>query len=184
MTRPRHARLKLLAIVALFAAPIAAALVLNALGWRPVAERNHGTLVEPARDFRATVAHDAGGAAIAWANAKGRWRVLVTLPEKCGASCARTIDALHRVWLGLGTRAGRVEVLVAGVEHADVAAREALARFERARAITLAVPPPSPPGDAEYLPAQVIDPHGYYVLRYDAGYDPNGLRKDLRRLLR
>jgi hypothetical protein len=29
-----------------------------------------------------------------------------------------------------------------------------------------------------------VDPHGYLVMRYAEGFDPNGLRRDLARLIK
>ena len=40
------------------------------------------------------------------------------------------------------------------------------------------------PRDADQVAAALVDPEGFLVLRYAAGYDGNGLRKDISRVLR
>ena len=37
---------------------------------------------------------------------------------------------------------------------------------------------------ADALPVYLADPNGYLVLRYPAGFNPSGLRKDLGRVLK
>ena len=46
-------RITLIAVVLLFAAPLLIAWLLNATGWHPAKTRNHGDLIEPARDVSA-----------------------------------------------------------------------------------------------------------------------------------
>lgn len=40
------------------------------------------------------------------------------------------------------------------------------------------------PGPGELPELWLVDPHGYLVMHYPAGFDPSGLRKDLARLVR
>jgi len=50
--------------------------------------------------------------------------------------------------------------------------------------VTLA-PDRLPPAAQDGAPAAwAVDPNGWLVLGYDAGFDPVGLRKDLARLIR
>jgi hypothetical protein len=187
---PRTAnRIKLLAVLAFFAAPIAVVLALKYGGYQPVASRNHGALVEPALDFRAVAAYGETDWKVDWANPEGRFRVLVPLPAPCDARCRRMVDSMQRVYVGLGRRAGRVDVLFAGLP--DEITRMLLERFPQARVIALddvalpAATAPAPGDDAlAPLPAYVVDPHGYLILRYDPGFDPLGLRADLAKLAR
>jgi hypothetical protein len=188
-TQRTRSRLQLVAIALVFVAPVLAAWMLHRAGWRPVAERNYGTLVEPAQDFRAHLATTADGAAVAWTGAAGIFHVVVPMPRDCGAPCLELVDSLERLWQGLGKRAPRVRMLVAA--SPETALDAALARTPHVARVTLA-PDPFPavaPIAVEKerrsaLPAYVIDPNGYLVLRYDAGFDPAGLRRDLTRLVR
>jgi hypothetical protein len=186
-TAPRSRR-QLLLLMLVFALPIAVAAALSLAGWRPPAASNHGQLIEPAQDFNGAVATAADGSALRWNNADGMWRIVVRAPDDCGEPCARMVDSLQRVWIGLTGDAAHAEVLWAG--RPDAATGAALARFPQARVVMLdtnLLPPPAAPlpGDTlAPLAVWLVDPNGYLALRYDAGFDPIGLRADLRKLIR
>lgn len=185
---PRRGRRQFLALVAVFVLPMLAAALLALSGWRPVATRNHGTLVEPAQDFRAERAVLASGEPLVWNSADGIWHIVVRAPEGCGAPCARMVDSLQRVWIGLGSDAAHAAVLWTGA--VDEPTRAALAAFPQARVATLEttlLPAADAlaPGDAlAPLGVWLVDPNGYLVMRYEPGFDPIGLRADLRKLIR
>jgi hypothetical protein len=185
----RRQRFKLILIAALFAAPIVVSFVLAQLGWRPVAAKNYGTLVEPPQDFASIKATGADGVPIAWSSPSGLFHVVVPIPDACGAPCAEFADSLQRIWQGLGKRAPRVRFLAAGTP--DRALSDVLARFPQMQAVVLAPDPfahPAARTDVPErqapLPAYIVDPHGFLVLRYDAGFDPAGLKRDLEKLVR
>lgn len=184
----RRGRRQFLALVALFVLPMFAAALLALSGWRPVATRNHGTLVEPAQDFRAERAALASGEPLVWNSADGIWHIVVRAPADCGAPCVRMVDSLQRVWIGLGSDAAHAVVLWTGA--VDPPTRDALARFPQARVATLdtnllpAATPPAPGDALAPLGVWLVDPNGYLVMRYEPGFDPIGLRADLRRLIR
>jgi cytochrome oxidase Cu insertion factor (SCO1/SenC/PrrC family) len=178
----RSARLKLLAVAALFVLPIVVALVLRGVGYEPRATRNHGTLLAEPVDFNAVLARGADGQPIAWNSAAGTWHVLLPAPTPCGTVCVGMVDALRRVWLLLGSKAARVRMLYAG--EPEPATRTMLDAFVQMRVVEFA---------HEAAPAQVteagmavylIDPNGYLVMRYAPGFDPLGLRDDLKQLLK
>ena len=176
-------------LLLMFAAPVLVAFVLAQLGWRPAGTRNHGTLLEQPQDFNAVRAIEESDAVVDWNTSAGVWHVVLSVPPDCGAPCAQQLDALARTWTGLGRHAARVQVLVSG--PVDAALREALPRFPQAKVVVLEpdpLPHPAPVAatDARVatLPVYLVDPHGFLVMRYDAGSDLTGLRKDLARLLK
>lgn len=182
-------RLKLVLVLLVFAAPIVAAFALRGLGWRPVAERNYGTLVEPAVDWRANRATTPDGTPIDWNTAAGTFHVVVPMRADCGEPCVELVDSLERLWLGLSKRAPRVRMLVAAPP--DPLLDAAIARAPHVTRVALVPDPlehPAPVATAAErraaLPAYVVDPNGYLVMRYDAGFDPAGLRRDLMRFVR
>ena len=185
---PRRARRQFVLLVAFFVLPMVAAVLLAMTGWRPQATRNHGTLVEPAQDFRAERATLATGEPVVWNSAEGIWHIVVRAPEGCGAPCARMVDSLQRVWIGLGSDAAHARVLWTGA--VDGPTRDALANFPQARVAALEtaiLPAPAAPlaGDVlAPLGVSLIDPNGYLVMQFAPGFDPIGLRADLRKLIR
>ena len=46
------------------------------------------------------------------------------------------------------------------------------------------LPPPLQTPVGQDVEVWLVDPHGYLVLHYPAGFDPNGLRRDLSRLIK
>ena len=182
MNARRNNRWKLVAIAALFALPVLAAFVLHQAGYEPRAERNHGVLLDPPQDFRAVVATDATGKTVDWNTADGIWHVLLRAPSRCDAACVAAIDGLQRIRIGLGRKAARVEMLYVGTP--DAGARAALAAFPQMRVVDLRPDALAPAADATAPAAWAVDPNGWLVLRYDPGFDPIGLRSDLKRVIR
>ncbi len=178
-----RSRSHVLLIAAIFIAPLAAAWWLFASGWKPAASRNHGYLYAPAQDFRGVSARTEAGGGIVWENKERRWHLLLIAPAECDARCASMLDTVRRVWVGLGRHAADVELHFVGTP--DAAARSLLSQqneFDVVSLATDALPPASVSGVG--LPVYLIDPHGYLVMRFDAGFEPGGLRRDLQRLLR
>jgi cytochrome oxidase Cu insertion factor (SCO1/SenC/PrrC family) len=181
-------RRQLVTLALVFALPIVGASALALLQWRPTAASNHGTLLDPPVDFRAVAAIDSKGAPIVWNSADGVWHILVRAPADCATPCLRMVDSMQRVWTGLGSDARHAALLWDGTPDAQAAA--ALAAFPQARisALDTALLPAAraPLGGDTLTPlgAWLVDPNGYLVMRYEPGFDPVGLRKDLRKLIR
>ena len=182
MTPDNRKRVGLILIVLLFAAPIAAAYILNALGWRPAATRNYGTLVEPPQDLGAARFVLADGKALEWKDADWSWTLFALTGPDCAEKCLAKIDELRRARLTLNQNAYRVRVVVLDASIAPdkllplkpvEAARDADSKLETLR-----------PKTPDEVSAALADPHGLLILRYDAGYDANLLRKDLAKLIK
>lgn len=176
----RRGRLQLLLLVAVFLVPILVAVVLNAAGWVPAPARQHGELLQPPIDLRGASLPLADGGSYAWNPEARMWRVVALPPSPCDAACARTAADVDKVWRLLGHNADRLDVLWAGRWPDDV---------ERPSTLHLLRPDPAlrarlaPAGDAG-TSVHVIDPNGFVVLRYPAGFDAAGLHADLKRLVK
>ncbi len=181
MSQPSRARLQLLLIAVLFAAPVLVALALHLGGWRPSRLRNVGELVDPPRDLGAVRLTTADGDALAWKDAQWRWTVVAVAGPTCAEPCrARLVDLIKARQL-LAQKAERVRLVYVGPDL-DGPVREALAPFQFHRDPDAALG--VAPATADGVAALVVDPNGLLVLRYPAGFDPLGLRQDLSRLLR
>jgi hypothetical protein len=182
MTPQNRKRLGLVLIVLLFAAPIATAYVLNALGWRPSGMRNYGTLIEPPQNLtEARFALD-DGKPLAWEDGDWSWTLIALPGPQCAAKCLARIDELRRARLTLNQNAHRVRVVVldATLPESALAPLKPVARVRDADE-KLASYRPAKNDD---VAAVLIDPHGFLILSYPAGYDGNLLRKDLARLIK
>ncbi|KLI97629.1 hypothetical protein [Luteimonas sp. FCS-9] len=179
-------RLLLVLIVVLF---LGSALVAGALrfsGWRPAGMQNHGELLDPPADLRALAPRLAAGGTYAWQPVERRWRILVAPPAGCGDPCVALSRELDLVWQLFGRNADHVDILWLG-DVPDGAVRNAAWRvLEADPALRAALPRvDGGPRDADNgVPAYVVDPNGFVILRYAPGFDPGHLRADMAKLLR
>ena len=105
-TRNRN-RLVLIAIVLLFAAPLAAALLLNVAGWRPASTRNSGTLVQPPLDVGSVPVTLADGAKLVWRDPQWHWTLLALPNGECAQACQTRLAELVRLRITLNRNAER-----------------------------------------------------------------------------
>ena len=182
MTPQNRKRIGLVLIVLLFATPIVTAYVLNAIGWRPSGMRNYGTLIEPPQDLTAARFMLDDGKPLAWKDEDWSWTLIALPGPECAAKCLARIDELRRARLTLNQNAYRVRVVVLDANVPD-SAIESLKPVERARDADEKLAKYRP-ATSDDIAAVLIDPHGFLILSYPAGYDGNLLKKDLARLIK
>jgi len=175
-----RSRLTLLLIAVLFLGSFFVAAALRFSGWEPQGRRNYGELLQPPVNLATHPLLRADGSAFAWQPEGDRWRFLVAPPADCAQACVRTLDALHRIWLGQGRKADRIEVLWFGALPAGPRFR-ALVPMRADDRLAAALPEAA---RADALPIYLVDPSGYLVLHYRPGFDPAGVRKDLGKLVK
>ncbi len=197
MDKRTKSRLQLVLVAAIFAAPVLIALALNQAGWRPHGTRNFGELVTPPQDMNSSHPQLTDGGAFVWHDMRWQWTLLAVASEgadargratqgavaasSCEAQCLAQLDLLHRARLTLNQNSDRVRLVYSGPALPAAA-------LEQLRPITLindtdqafAAWRPSTP---DTLAAALVDPSGFLMLRYTAGFDANGLKKDLTRLI-
>ena len=177
-----RSRLSLLLIVAVFALPILAALVLNLTGWMPGHSRNFGEVVHPPVALRDIEFVHASDARTHLGNTKATWTLLVRVPDACDAACWERVAVLGNVRTSLGRTADKLDLLLLEREPPP-AQREALATFAFASPTT---PLPgrlsAPLTDGPEL--WLVNPYGLAEMRYAPGFVPAQLRKDLGKLVR
>jgi hypothetical protein len=182
-TRPSQlkSRLTLLLVVAMFLSSFFVAAFLRFTGWQPAHTRNVGELLQPPIDLSARPLRRADGSAYAWAPEQNRWRLLVAAPDGCTSACTKVLDELHRLWLTQGRKADSLDVLWMGALPAGAAPFRRLVPVQPDAAVLAALPDR---GRADAVPLYLVDPGGFVALRYPAGFDPAGVRKDLGKLLK
>lgn len=185
-----HWQIVLLGLI--FLGPVIGATLLFFSGWRPAGQVNHGELIEPARMWPALALREADGKPVAAEPWAGRWNLLYVADDNCDTACERALDLMYRLHLAQGKEADRVArvLVLLRAPRANLAA--ILARFP-GTAAWIAVPG-TVPGWETYFSAgaagatdgsiRFVDPRGYYMMRFTAGSDPNGIRRDLARLLK
>jgi hypothetical protein len=176
-----RSRLTLLLIAVLFLGSFGVAALLRFTGWTPPRSRNFGELLQPPRPLGAFALRRADGTAYAWAPQENRWRLLVVPAAGCTTACTRMLDTLRRTWLIQGSRADRLDVLWMGPVPPGVPAFRRLVPLAPDATLAATLPERATP---DALPVYVLDPEGFLVLHYRAGFDPTGLRKDLKKLVK
>lgn len=177
-----RSRLVLLLIVAMFFGSFGVAAFLRFTGWTPAHTRNFGQLLEPPIDISAVGLVLADDTRWQWKNDDRRWTALLRLPAQCDAECWNRVAMLPRVRVALGRHSPRLPLLLVDGQL-PAGQSERLQPIQAARSTTPlpAILASSPKASPELW---LVDPHGFVVLHYAEGFDPNGLRKDLGRVLK
>lgn len=176
-----RSRFLLFLVAAMFLGSFGVAATLFFSGWKPSQTRNVGEMLSPYPDLRPVALLKADGTPWQWQPATRQWHVIVAPPADCGAPCLRMLDALQRVWVSEGRHADKLKVLWFGELPAGATGFGGLVPMQASPGLQALLPDVA---RADALPVYLADPNGYLVLRYPAGFNPSGLRKDLGRVLK
>ncbi|MBK8509397.1 MAG: cytochrome oxidase assembly protein [Candidatus Competibacteraceae bacterium] len=184
-------RLVLLAIIACFVLPLAAAW-LSVGHWRPDGSVQHGELLNPARPLELRFEPASEADSIGRERLRGRWvLVYVGSADACDARCRTGLYDMRQVRLALGKDIDRIKTLLLldarptpewrqwlSAEHAATVV--GVADDTQRTALLSAFPRSGQAGDWVYL----LDPLGNLLMRYPVDVEPRGILKDLQRLLK
>ena len=168
---------------------LGSALVAGALrfsGWRPSGMQNRGELLNPPADLRGQTLRLSDGTVYDWRPVERRWRILVAPPADCASDCVELSRQLDLVWQLFGRNADHVDILWLG-EVPEGAIRNSAWRVVEADQNLRATLPRVDGGAGEAdngVPAYIVDPNGFVILRYAPGFDPGDLRGDMAKLLK
>ena len=172
--RPRS-RLTLLLVAVAFLTPFIAAVILRFGGWQPVETRNYGSLLQPPLSMAKAIGERDDGQRWVWENTEYQWTLLARAPASCEGPCGERLAVLRNVRTALARHAPRLHLF-----RVDGAAPEGFAALK----LSGELPAPLRTPVEQEVEVWLVDPHGYLVLHYPAGFDPNGLRRDLSRLIK
>lgn len=186
--RTRMGRLKMIAVLAVCAAPVLASYFTYYVV-RPQTRTNYGVLVDPPRVIPATLGlRHVSGEPVASQALINQWLLVAVGAGGCDEACEKHLywqrqireslgrekDRLDRVWLitdGQPMRPALAGAMAgATVLQADRSAVSAWLQAEDGHALE----------DHFYL----VDPQGHWMMRFPAQADPRLVQKDLARLLR
>ncbi|MFN3564690.1 MAG: SCO family protein [Burkholderiaceae bacterium] len=156
----------------------------------PAGRTNYGDLVSPQRPAPALDLERLDGSRIETAALRGRWVMLHVDEAACGAGCRRKLwnmrqvrltqgkdrDRIERVWLI--TDAAPLETTLLREYDGTLFLRANRAELEAFLAL------PAEPDSRLTDHIWLIDPLGNLMLRWPKNEDPNGMKKDLTKLLR
>ena len=149
----------------------------------------HGELITPARKLDPPLMHNLQGDVVPTDLFRGKWTLVYRVPNQgnatgngvdnpCDKDCLALMDTLRRVRIAQDRSMLEVRRVLSLPESA--ARVPGIAdQFDKGLHVVTAADWPLQAGSV-YL----IDPQGFLVLRYPPGFDPTGLLKDLKHLLR
>lgn len=175
-------RAKLVALAALFAAPIVASVVAyNVI--EPGATANFGELLLPPARITAQPFEAAGGA-FNFGELSGKWILVASDSGACPQACRDKLATLRQVRLALGRNAGRVErvFIVDDLRRPEPAALEEFSGMRVAFTPAGLALPPGAANDRAHV--YLVDPNGNVMMRWPAGADRKRMLGDLQRLLK
>ena len=187
MNASSKARLKLLALAALFLTPFVGALLLYYIfpEYIPESRPSYGTLVSPLRAAPDLALADATGVAMPTA-LLGKWSLVYFGRPTCAEACAARVMVARQVRLALGKNRERVQRVYLAPDAAAASAVKAQLGAEHHDLIVLVAGgaaaqffQPTDP-DALYL----VDPLGNLTMLYTGPIEHKGLYRDIKKLLR
>ena len=192
--RTRMGRLKMLAVLAVCAAPVVASYFTYYVV-RPEGRRNYGELIDPQRPLPAFTATSLDGKAVPLPSLRGQWLLVSVASGVCDAACEKHLYLQRQLREGLGKEKERVDWVWLVADGAPVrdsllpaVAQATVLRVDAARLGQWLAP-----ATGHQLPDHLylVDPLGNWMMRFPA-LKPGELdtaaakeiKRDLERVLR
>ena len=196
-------KLAIIAVFLLFLLPVVTATLLHTewLDWRPVKLRNHGEFVSPVHPLTFTAATTQDGRAISAEGMQDKWFLIMHHPAVCTTPCIEAFFWLRQIRAAQDRHQTSIGLMLVS---AHPLSDESLAQIHElapdayvisghsahALSDTLSTLAEDNNGvSTQSLDAELShwvylsDPMANIMMRYRAEADPNGIRRDLRRLL-
>jgi len=182
----KASRLKLLAIAAVFAAPMIIAGVLTFTGWQP-AGKGYGQPIEPQRNFvdeHVRVSLAAGGD-YAWRDPQEpRMTLLALAGPDCAARCFEALTGMAKSWVTLNRNQQRLRLLYVGTPPGDPARLAAMKTFWTLGHDVDGKLAGFRPTTADSVSALLVESNGTALAFYPAGTDGTGLLRDMHKVIK
>lgn len=182
MTGRNKRRLQLLGVVMVFAVPVLVAMVLNAVGWQP-GTKSHGQPILPQRSFAKIHVQMADGSAWPWRDSKPRMTLIALPGPDCAKQCITTLALLRNARITLNDKQDRLRLLYLGTPPADPRAAVVMKSWRQGMDVDGAFSAWRP-HSADSVAALLVESNGTALLDYPAGFNADGLKKDLQKVLR
>ena len=170
----RRTRIKLLAILAVCAAPVVASYFTYYV-IKPDGRTNYGELIEPQRPVAPLSVTAAGGSSGGMERFRGKWVLMTVADRSCDPACAQRLYVMRQVRLTTGKDRDRIERALL-LTDASALPPALLAEHEGLHVLSL-----DPRSLAQVLPVEagqagaalyVIDPLGNLMMRLPGDADP------------
>ncbi|MGH8509753.1 MAG: SCO family protein [Gammaproteobacteria bacterium] len=186
----RHRPLAILFVVTILPVLAGGLLYLNP-GLLPRTRVHHGELFDPVRSLAAMRLTRIGKGPFGPEELRGKWNLVWVTAAPCEIACRKRLDRMLQIHLALGKDLLRLQRLVIFLDRTRAPQFAAAINAYRD---TIALAPADGRSGA-FLAATfevqnrsaglfIVDPQSNIILRYENGADPEGVLKDLKRLLK
>jgi hypothetical protein len=180
----RRGRLKLLLVVAVFAAPAIVAALLVASGWQP-SGKGHGRPIMPQRNFQQEQLQVRleNGQAWAWRDSEPRLTLIALAGPDCAGRCLEALTGMAKARVMLNRNQSRLRLLYLGAAPAN-SVRDAMKNYWQIGTDVdnrLAAYRPAAP---DSVTAVLVESNGTALALYPQGFDPAGLAQDLQKVVK
>ncbi|MFP4207626.1 MAG: hypothetical protein ACLFSC_03140 [Wenzhouxiangella sp.] len=182
-------RIAILAVFAIFLVPVILATLMHSewFDWQPGGGRNHGELIDPVIELEPFSVVDASGRTVSRDTLLERWQLVHVAAGPCGENCLENLYWLRQVRLAQDRHQPDIGLVFLSPVSQDTTTIRAIQ--ELSEDFTILSAEAALP-ILEQLPEEgrqggfyIADPMANIILRYPIDADPNGIRRDLRRLL-
>ncbi|AKS41893.1 hypothetical protein [Wenzhouxiangella marina] len=179
----------ILLVFGMFTLPVVIAVLLNSrwVDWEPGGTRNHGEFVDPVVPLPENDWTSSDGTVVARDDLLDLWQLTHVRRSACDQACMEDLYWLRQTRMAQDRHVPEVGLLLISAEPIDEVRRaEILALSEQFRIIDGAAGAElieAFPGSESAPLRYIIDPMGNIMMRYPGEADPNGIRRDLHRLL-
>lgn len=175
-------RLQLLLVASIFALPILVAMALTLAGWMP-GTRSYGVPVLPQRSVATIPLTFVDGAPFAWRDRDFHW-TLVALPgPDCRQNCLHALDMIARARITLNQNADKLRLVYLDTPPDDAQAQALIKPWRVAQTVAHDLDDLRP-ARRDAMAAVLVMPDGVALTHYPDGFDANGLKKDLQKVIK
>lgn len=188
--RTRVGRLKMLAVLAVCAAPVIAS-YFTYFVIRPEGRSNYGALIQPTRTLPALPLRTLDGAPVSAETLRGQWLLVAVGPAACAGDCEKRLFMQRQLREMLGRERDRLDKVWFVTDEAPMPAALRMAvesapammvlRVDRAALAAWLAPAP---GQALDDHLYVVDPLGEWMMRMPPNAEPSKVKRDLDKLMR
>lgn len=177
----RRSRRQLILIAAVFLAPLMIAAGVGLTGWMP-GTRGNGEPIEPQRSFNEIPLTLADGSRYAWRDPEEPRFTLLALPgASCAARCEEQLAMMRNARITMNQNMQRVRLVYVGERPSN--AEPLPPEWQVARDPGNALSDFGPEG-ADSLSAILVQSNGTALSLYRDGFNPTGLRKDMKKVVK
>ena len=177
----RRNRVKMVLVAAVFVLPAMIAVGLGWSGWRP-GVKSHGEPILPQRSVAGVPIVLADGSSYAWRDSQPRMTLLALPGSDCLDNCIRLLGLMRNARIVLNKNAGSLRLLYVGEAPHGPAAAEVMKSWQVGRDVDGKLQAFRPHGP-DSVAAILVESNGTALVLYRAGFDPNGLSADLKKVV-